>query len=187
MVSGNVPIGDIVKTLHKRDRIGAEQIKKAGDAVGNPHRAFFVVVIKHLAAMRAGGCQIKTFRCLPEAGKDDCAIPPGRDAVHRITVFAVFVIRQQPFIERRLFFCHVGKRQEEKAFVAISTVGEKLQTVAFPIERGQDRIAALQGVFQRGNSDCGRRRKSDVAKWDDVAACFCTVDKMRIGFSQQGV
>ena len=187
MVSGNVPIGDIVKTLHKRDRIGAEQIKKVGDAVGNPHRAFFMVVIKHFAAMRAGGCQIKTFRCLPEAGKDDCAIPPGRDAVHRITVFAVFVIRQQPLIERCLFCCHVGKRQEEKAFVAISTVGEKPQTVAFPIERGQDRIAALQGVFQRGNSDCGRRRESNMAKWDDAAACFCTIDKMRIGRGQQGV
>ena len=136
--------------------------------------------------MRAGGCQIKTFRCLPEAGKDDCAIPSGRDAVHRITVFAVFVIRQQPFIEHGFFCRHLRERQEEKAFAGIGTVGEKLQTVAFPIERGQDRIAALQGVFQRGNSDCGRRRKSDVAKWDDVATCFCTVDKMRIRRSQQG-
>ena len=86
--------------------------------------------------MRTGGYQIKAFFRLPEAGEDDGAIPPGRDAVHRITVFAVFVIRQQPFIERRLFFCHVDEWQEEKAFISISTVGEKLQTVAFPIERG---------------------------------------------------
>jgi hypothetical protein len=79
------------------------------------------------------------------------------------------------------------ERQEEKAFAGIGTVGEKLHTVAFPIERGQDRIAALQDVFQRGDSSCGRGWESNMAKWDDAAACFCTVDKMRIGRSQQGV
>ena len=136
--------------------------------------------------MRACGYQIKAFFRLPEAGEDDGAVPPSGDAVHRIPVFAVFVIKQQPFIEHGFFCRHLRERQEEKAFAGIGTVGEKLQTVAFPIERGQDRIAALQGVFQRGNSDCGRRRESNMAKWDDAAACFCMVDKMRIGRSQQG-